>query len=136
MEQQHPLPPFTADTAKQKIQIDEDAWNKGYPEEIALCCHADCEWGNRNIFLKGREAIVAFLKEKQTKEFAYKLKKQYWAHTENRIALYLEYEYHNKKGHWCRAYGNEHWEFDENGLITKRYASINELPIKESEKKL
>ncbi len=136
MEQRHPLPPFTLETAKQKIQLAEDAWNSKDPERVSKAYSIDSEWRNRNVFLKGREEIVAFLAKKWEKELDYKLKKEYWAHTDNRIAVRFEYEYRSPKGHWCRAYGNENWEFDENGLMTRRYASINDLSIKESERKL
>ena len=136
MEQRHPLPPFTLETAKEKIQLAEDAWNSKDPVRVSMGYSIDSEWRNRHVFLKGREEIVTFLAEKWEKELDYKLKKEYWAHTDNRIAVRFEYEYHNAKGHWCRAYGNENWEFDENGLMTRRYASINDLGISESERRL
>lgn len=136
MEQKFPLPPFTLETAKQKIQIAEDAWNSKDPIRISLAYLLDSEWRNRNIFLKGREEIISFLIDKWEKELDYKLKKEYWAHTDNRIAVRFEYEFHNSDGKWFRAYGNENWEFDENGLMTKRFTSINDLEIKESERKL
>lgn len=136
MEQRPPLPPFTFETALRKIQLAEDAWNSKDPERVSKAYSIDSEWRNRNVFLKGREEIVAFLAKKWEKELDYKLKKEYWAHTDNRIAVRFEYEYRNAKGHWCRAYGNENWEFDENGLMTRRYASINDLSIKETERKL
>ncbi|MDN3656131.1 nuclear transport factor 2 family protein [Ferruginibacter paludis] len=136
MEQKLPLPPFTADTAKQKIQMAEDSWNSKDPVRVSKSYTVNSEWRNRNIFLKGREAIVTFLTEKWKKELDYKLVKEYWAHTDNRIAVRFEYEYHNADGEWFRAYGNENWEFDENGLMQKRFASINDLAIKESERKL
>jgi len=136
MEQKFPLPPFTLETAKQKIQMAEDAWNSKDPIRISLAYSIDSEWRNRNIFLKGRDEIVSFLKDKWKKELNYILKKEYWAHTDNRIAVRFEYEYHNSDGKWFRAYGNENWEFNENGFMTKRFASINDLEIKESERKL
>ncbi|WP_185188484.1 nuclear transport factor 2 family protein [Chryseobacterium gallinarum] len=135
MEQKHPLPPFTLETAKEKIQMAEDAWNSQDPEKVSKAYTIDSEWRNRDIFVNGRVEIVAFLKEKWHKELNYKLKKEYWAHTDNRIAVRFEYEYQTKEGNWFRAYGNENWEFDENGLMAKRYASINDLPIKEEDRK-
>jgi hypothetical protein len=132
MEQRHPLPPFTVETAKQKIQLAEDAWNSREPERVSQAYTVDSEWRNRDVFLKGRNEIVAFLRLKWERELNYKLVKEYWAHTGNRIAVRFEYEYHNAAGEWFRAYGNENWEFDENGLMTKRYASINDLAIKET----
>lgn len=135
MEQKHPLPPFTLETAKQKIQMAEDAWNSQDPEKVSKAYTIDSEWRNRDTFVNGREEIVSFLQNKWEKELNYKLKKEYWAHTENRIAVRFEYEYQTKEGQWFRAYGNENWEFDENGLMAKRYASINDLAIKEEERK-
>ncbi len=135
MEPRHPLPPFTEETAKQKIQMAEDAWNSKDPERVSKAYTPDSEWRNRNVFLRGREEIIAFLKEKWTKEQDYKLKKEYWAHTGNRIAVRFEYEYHNDVGQWFRAYGNENWEFDENGYMAKRFASINDLAIDEKDRK-
>ena len=131
-----PLPPFTAETAKQKIQAAEDAWNSKDPERVSLAYTIDTEWRNRSVFLNGREEVKAFLQGKWDKELDYRLKKEYWAHVDNRIAVRFEYEYHDAEGQWFRAYGNENWEFDENGLMRKRYACINDLPIKESERKL
>ena len=135
MEQKHPLPPFTAEMAKQKVKMAEDAWNSKDPEKISKAYTLDSEWRNRNEFINGRKEIVTFLKDKWLKEKNYKLKKEYWAHTDNRIAVRFEYEYQDLTGQWWRAYGNENWEFDKNGLMTKRYASINDLSIKDSEKK-
>lgn len=134
--QRPPLPPFTLETAKQKIQMAEDAWNSKDAERVSKAYTPDSEWRNRNEFINGRDEIVAFLNRKWKKEIDYKLKKEYWAHAENRIAVRFEYEYRNAEGQWYRAYGNENWEFDENGLMAKRYASINDLEIKETEKKL
>jgi len=133
MEQKHPLPPFTLETAKQKIQLAEDAWNSQNPEKIALAYTIDSEWRNRDTFVNGREEIISFLTKKWHDELNYKLKKDYWSHSENRIAVRFEYEYQNKEGKWFRAYGNENWEFDENGLMQKRYASINDLQIEEQD---
>lgn len=136
MEQKHPLPPFTLETAKQKIQMAEDAWNSQDPEKVSKAYTTDSEWRNRDTFINRREEIVAFLQKKWEKELNYKLKKEYWAHTGNRIAVRFEYEYQTQDGNWFRAYGNENWEFDENGLMAKRYASINDLPIDEQDRKL
>lgn len=136
MEQKLPLPPFTLETAIQKIQMVEDAWNSQDPERVSKAYTVDSEWRNRDQFINGREEIVSFLTQKWKKELHYKLKKEYWAHTENRIAVRFEYEYQTAKGNWFRAYGNENWEFDANGLMQKRFASINDVQIKESERKL
>ncbi|WP_024771671.1 nuclear transport factor 2 family protein [Aquimarina macrocephali] len=135
MEQKFPLPPFSEETAKQKVQMAEDAWNTKDPEKVSLAYTIDSEWRNRDHFLKGRDKIVAFLTQKWEKELTYKLKKEYWAHTDNRIAVRFEYEYENETGDWYRAYGNEMWEFDVNGLMKKRYASINDIAITEGERK-
>ncbi|MBK8609834.1 MAG: nuclear transport factor 2 family protein [Chitinophagaceae bacterium] len=135
MEQRHPLPPFTEETAKQKIQMAEDAWNSKDPARVSKAYTIDSEWRNRNLFINGRDEIVAFLTGKWDKELNYQLKKEYWAHAGNRIAVRFEYEYQNTAGQWFRAYGNENWEFDENGYMAKRYASINDLEIAESDRK-
>lgn len=135
MEQKHPLPPFTLESALQKIQFAEDAWNSQDPVKISKAYTIDSEWRNRDKFVNGRDEIVQFLADKWTKELQYKLKKEYWAHTDNRIAVRFEYEYVDLNGNWFRAYGNENWEFDENGLMAKRYASINDLAIKEEDRK-
>jgi nuclear transport factor 2 (NTF2) superfamily protein len=136
MEQKLPLPPFTYETALEKIQLAEDAWNSQDPERVSKAYTVDSEWRNRDQFVNGREEIVRFLTKKWEKEKNYKLKKEYWAHTENRIAVRFEYEYQNAEGNWFRAYGNENWEFDANGLMQKRFASINDLAIKEEDRKL
>ena len=136
MEKKYPLPPFTRESAIEKIQMAEDAWNSKDPEKVALAYTEDSEWRNRDQFINGRTEIIQFLKEKWTKELDYKLKKQYWAHTENRIAVRFTYEYQTKAGKWFRAYGNENWEFDENGLMRKRFASINDLEITKAERTL
>lgn len=136
MEQRHPLPPFTRETAIQKVQMAEDAWNTKDPEKVSLAYTPDTEWRNRSEFLNGREQVVEFLTRKWKKELNYKLKKELWAFTGNRIAVRFEYEYQDASGQWHRAYGNENWEFDPNGLMQKRYASINDLPIKESDRRL
>lgn len=136
MEKKYPLPPFTEETAKQKIQAAEDAWNSKKPAKIALAYSPDSEWRNRITFLRGRAEIIAFLQGKWEKELDYKLKKSYWAHTDNKIAVRFEYEWRDAAGQWYRAYGNENWEFDENGLMEKRFASINDLPIREEDRHL
>jgi uncharacterized protein len=135
MEQKLPLPPFTLETALQKVQLAEDAWNSKDPERIALAYTIDSEWRNRDEFINGREAVKAFLKGKWEKELDYTLKKELWSFHENRIAVRFEYEYRNAAGEWFRAYGNENWEFDENGLMQKRFASINDLAIEEKDRK-
>jgi nuclear transport factor 2 (NTF2) superfamily protein len=136
MEQKLPLPPFTFDTATQKVQLAEDAWNSQNPERVSLAYTINTEWRNRNEFINGRAEVIKFLTDKWKKELDYKLKKTLWAFTENRIAVRFEYEFHDKNGQWYRAYGNENWEFDENGLMQKRYASINDLAIKEEDRRL
>ena len=136
MEQRPPLPPFNMETALQKVQMAEDAWNSKDPERVSLAYTVDTEWRNRTDFISGREEVKAFLQKKWEKELNYKLKKELWGFRENRMAVRFEYEYQNVEGQWFRAYGNENWEFDKNGLMRKRYASINDLPIKESERKL
>ncbi|MFS4446667.1 DUF1348 family protein [Maribacter sp. 2307UL18-2] len=136
MEQKHPLPPFTIETAKQKIKLAEDAWNSQDPIKISMAYTADSEWRNRSEFIRGRKEIQEFLSVKWKHELNYRLKKEYWAHTDNRIAVRFEYEYSNEEGQWFRAYGNENWEFDEHGLMKKRFASINDIQINEVDKKL
>ncbi|MFP3598357.1 DUF1348 family protein [Chryseobacterium sp. SIMBA_029] len=135
MEQKHPLPPFTLETAIEKIQMAEDAWNSQNPEKVSKAYSIDSEWRNRDTFVNGRDEIILFLQGKWEKELHYKLKKEYWAHTDNRIAVRFEYEYQTKDGNWFRAYGNENWEFNDDGLMTKRYASINDLAIQEEDRK-
>jgi nuclear transport factor 2 (NTF2) superfamily protein len=136
MEQRLPLPPFTFETATQKVQLAEDAWNSQDPERVSLAYTVDSEWRNRSTFLNGRPEIVKFLTAKWQRELDYKLKKELWAFTDNRIAVRFEYEYHDAGGQWYRAYGNENWEFDENGLMQRRFASINDLPINEEDRRL
>jgi len=136
MEKKHPLPPFTEETARQKVQMAEDAWNSKDPVKVSLAYSPDTEWRNRNQFINGRKEVQDFLQDKWKTELDYKLKKELWLYGGNRIAVRFEYEYHNEAGQWFRAYGNENWEFDENGLMQKRYASINDLAIEESERKL
>jgi nuclear transport factor 2 (NTF2) superfamily protein len=136
MEQKLPLPPFNEETAKQKIQMAENAWNSKDPDKVSLAYTVDTEWRNRSEFMNGREEVRAFLIRKWNKELDYKLKKSYWAHSGNRIAVRFEYEFCDDSGQWYRAYGNENWEFDENGLMAKRYASINDLPINEADRRV
>ena len=135
-EQKPPFPPFTRETAIQKVQMAEDAWNTRNPEKVSLAYTPDTEWRNRSEFLNGREQVVDFLTRKWQKEMNYKLKKELWAFTDNRIAVRFEYEFHDATGQWYRAYGNENWEFDDNGLMKKRYASINDLAIREEDRHL
>jgi hypothetical protein len=136
MEKRYPLPPFNAETATQKVQAAEDAWNTKDPEKVSLAYTIDTEWRNRASFLNGREQVKAFLTEKWKKELDYRLKKELWSFHENRIAVRFEYEWHDHDGQWYRSYGNEMWEFDDNGYMRKRFASINDMPIQASEKKL
>jgi len=136
METKPPLPPFTLETAQQKIQAAEDAWNSRDPERVALAYTVDSEWRNRSEFFSGREAIKAFLKRKWEKEQDYRLKKELWCFMDNKIAVRFEYEWHDNAGQWFRAYGNENWEFADSGLMQRRYASINDQAITASERKL
>ena len=135
-EQKLPLPPFTEETAKQKIQAAEDAWNTKDPVKVSKAYSIDTEWRNRIEFINGRAEVQKFLENKWNTELDYRLKKELWGFTGNRIAVRFEYEYRNVNGEWFRAYGNENWEFDKNGLMQKRFASINDLPIKEADRKL
>jgi nuclear transport factor 2 (NTF2) superfamily protein len=135
MEIKPPLPPFTVETAKAKVQAAEDAWNTRDPERVALPYTEDSEWRNRTEFFSGRATIKEFLQRKWEKELDYRLKKELWCFMDNRIAVRFEYEWHDHSGCWYRAYGNENWEFAENGLMMRRFASINDLPILESERK-
>ena len=132
----YPLPPFNEATAKEKVQLAEDVWNSQDPEKVSKAYTVDTEWRNRSMFINGRQEVVAFLSRKWKKEKDYKLRKELWAYSDNRIAVRFEYEYQNEHGQWFRAYGNENWEFDENGLMRKRFASINDLPIEEKERRL
>lgn len=136
MEQKKPLPPFNFETATQKVQMAEDAWNTKSPEKVSLAYTIDTEWRNRNLFINGREEVKSFLTAKWEMELDYRLKKELWAFTDNKIAVRFEYEWHDENGQWYRAYGNENWEFDENGLMKKRFASINDLAIDESERRI
>ncbi len=134
MEQRQPLPPFTRETAIQKVRLAEDGWNGRNPEAVSKAYSVDTKWRNRATFVNGRDEAAAFLAGKWAKEHEYRLVKELWAFKDNRIAVRYAYEYHDDGGNWFRAYGNENWEFDENGLMTNRHASINDLPIKESER--
>ena len=130
-----PFPPFTQETAAQKVRMAEDAWNTRDPERVSLAYTADSVWRNRSEFLVGREAIVNFLRRKWEKELDYRLIKELWAFHGTRIAVRFAYEWHDDVGNWFRSYGNENWEFDDSGLMKRRIASINDLCIKESERK-
>src|ERR1700694_4480086 len=130
-----PPPPFTRETAIQKVRLAEDGWNSRDPENVALAYTLDSRWRNRSEFVKGRQDIVAFLTRKWTKELDYRLIKELWAFTDNRIAVRFAYEWHDDSGNWYRSYGNENWEFNDDGLMRLRFASINDLPIKESDRK-
>ena len=135
IEPRPPFPPFTHETAVQKVRKAEDAWNGRNPEAVALAYTPDSRWRNRSQFFNGREAIVAFLIAKWQQEFDYRLIKELWAFTHDRIAVRFAYEWHSDAGQWFRAYGNENWEFDANGLMQRRIASINEHPIAEADRK-
>jgi nuclear transport factor 2 (NTF2) superfamily protein len=130
-----PLPPFVFETAVQKVRMAENAWNTRTPESVAQAYTVDSQWRNRTEFVSGREAIVRFLTRKWARELDYRLIKELWAFTDNRIAVRFAYEFHDDSGNWFRSYGNENWEFDEHGLMRHRIASINDLPIKDSERK-
>jgi uncharacterized protein len=130
-----PLPPFTQQTAAEKVRLAEDGWNSRDSARVALAYTADSAWRNRADFLNGREAIEAFLARKWSRELDYRLVKELWAHDGNRIAVRFAYEYRDDSGSWFRAYGNENWEFDADGLMRRRIASINEHPIAESDRK-
>lgn len=131
-ESKPPFPPFTLETALKKIQAAENAWNSRDSERVSMAYTIDSEWRNRAEFMTGRAEIKAFLDKKWAKEHDYRLKKELWAFAENRIAVRFMYEWHDANGQWCRSYGNENWEFAENGLMQKRYASINDVLIEES----
>ena len=130
-----PFPPFTAETAALKVRAAENAWNRRDPESVSLAYTPDSRWRNRSEFIQGREAIEAFLTRKWIKELDYRLIKEVWAFRDNRIAVRFAYEWHDDSGNWYRSYGNENWEFDEQGLMRLRIASINDLVIKDSERK-
>ncbi len=130
-----PVPPFTRETATQKVRLAEDAWNSRDPERVSLAYTVDSRWRNRSEFLNGREEIVAFLRRKWARELEYRLVKELWTFENDRIAVRFAYEWHDDSGNWFRSYGNENWEFDDEGLMRRRLASINDLPIRESERK-
>jgi uncharacterized protein len=130
-----PVPPFTRETAAQKVRLAEDAWNTHDPEKVSLAYTPDSRWRNRSEFLNGRAEIVAFLKRKWAKELDYRLIKELWTFADNRIAVRFAYEWHDDSGSWFRSYGNENWEFDERGYMRLRLASINDQPIKEADRK-
>lgn len=134
-ESKPPFPPFTEETARIKVQMAEDAWNTRDPERVALAYTEDSQWRNRAEFFRGRESIQAFLRRKWDKELDYRLRKELWSFTGNRISVRFEYEWHDDSGHWYRSYGNEQWEFAENGLMRRREASINDVPIQEADRK-
>lgn len=134
-ESKPPFPPFSLETAQKKIQAAEDAWNARDPQRVSMAYTLDSEWRNRDEFINGRAEIRAFLERKWARELDYRLKKQLWCFADNRIAVRFEYEYHDAQGQWFRAYGNENWEFAANGLMQRRYASINDLAIAESDRK-
>jgi len=135
MDQRPPLPPFDRDTAIKKVRLAEDGWNSRDPEKVSLAYSIDSSWRNRSEFVMGREAIVQFLMRKWTRELDYRLIKELWTFSENRIAVRFAYEWHDDSGNWFRSYGNENWEFNANGLMQKRHASINDLLINESDRK-
>ena len=134
IETRPPLPPFTRETAMQKVRMAEDGWNSRDPERVALAYTPDSRWRNRHEFPRGREQIRAFLAGKWQREQEYRLIKELWAYTDNRIAVRFAYEWHDASGQWFRSYGNENWEFDEQGLMQERHASINDLPISPAER--
>ena len=131
-----PLPPFTAETAAQKVRMAEDAWNSRDPERVALGYTEDSRWRNRAEFINGRQEIIAFLKRKWIRELDYRLTKEVWTFASNRIAVRFAYEWHDDSGQWFRSYGNENWEFNEQGLMGGRFAGINDLPITATDPKL
>ncbi|MEC4020181.1 nuclear transport factor 2 family protein [Streptomyces sp. H27-D2] len=134
--QRPPLPPFTEESALRKVQAAEDAWNSRDPERVALACTEDSEWRNRDQFLTGRAETVAFLRDKWDRELDYRLREELWAWTGDRIAVRFEYEWRTARGQWWRSYGNENWEFDANGLMRRRFASINGLAITAAERRV
>lgn len=130
-----PVPPFTLETAAEKVRLAEDGWNSRDPEKVSLAYSMDSRWRNRAEFVTGRDAIVAFLSRKWRRELDYRLIKELWAHDGHRIAVRFAYEWHDDSGQWYRSYGNENWEFDDDGLMRVRHASINDLPIEESDRR-
>lgn len=135
MEQRPPLPPFTYETATEKVRLAEDAWNSRDPQRVSLAYSIDSRWRNRNEFIEGREQIVTFLSGKWQRELDYRLIKELWAFSGHRIAVRFAYESHDASGQWLRSYGNENWEFNADGLMTVRRASINDLAITESDRR-
>lgn len=135
MEKRLPLPPFDLESARQKVRLAENGWNSRDPVRVSMAYSEDTIWRNRNVFLVGREAAQKFLQAKWEREFEYRLIKELWLFDYSKIAVRFAYEWHNADGQWFRSYGNENWQFNEFGLMTKRYASINDLEIKESERK-
>ncbi|MDR5754232.1 MULTISPECIES: nuclear transport factor 2 family protein [unclassified Caballeronia] len=135
METKPPFPPFDIESAKLKVRLAEDGWNSRDPKRVALAYSEDTRWRNRAEFVDGRAAVEAFLQRKWARELDYRLIKELWAHDGSRIAVRFAYEWHDDSGHWFSSYGNENWQFNEAGLMTHRHASINDLPIKESERK-
>jgi nuclear transport factor 2 (NTF2) superfamily protein len=133
-EQRPPLPPFTLESAREKVRKAEDGWNSRDPQKVALAYSIDSRWRNRNEFIQGREQIIAFLTRKWARELEYRLIKELWGFRENRMAVRFCYESHDASGQWFRSYGNELWEFNPNGLMTARHASINDLAIAESDR--
>ncbi|THA84931.1 nuclear transport factor 2 family protein [Streptomyces sp. A0592] len=131
-----PLPPFTEESARAKVQAAEDAWNSRDPERVALAYTEDSVWRNRDRFLVGRDEIRAFLADKWERELDYRLRKELWAHTGNRISVRFEYEWHDASGQWWRSHGNEQWEFDDDGLMRRREASINDVPIAAEDRRI
>jgi uncharacterized protein len=135
MDTRPPLPPYTRESAVRKVRLAEDAWNLRDPARVSLVYTADTRWRNRGEFPVGREQVVALLQRKWARELDYRLIKELWAHDGNRIAVRFAYEWHDDSGHWFRSYGNENWEFDEHGFMTRRFASINDMPIAETDRK-
>ncbi|KRB62051.1 hypothetical protein ASE04_19400 [Rhizobium sp. Root708] len=130
-----PLPPFSLSSAMEKVRLAEDGWNSRSPEKVALAYTPDSEWRNRSEFVNGREAIIDFLSRKWRRELEYRLIKELWAFADNRIAVRFAYEWHDDSENWFRSYGNENWEFEANGLMRKRFASINDVPIQEQDRR-
>ncbi|WP_215779908.1 nuclear transport factor 2 family protein [Paludibacterium sp. B53371] len=134
--QRPPLPPFDLESAREKVRLAEDGWNSRDPARVALAYTEDSFWRNRTEFVQGREAIIAFLQRKWQRELDYRLVKELWGFRENRMAVRFAYEWHDDSGHWFRSYGNENWEFDDNGLMRRRFACINDAPIRAEERRL
>jgi nuclear transport factor 2 (NTF2) superfamily protein len=136
MDPRPPVPPFTEETARKKVQAAEDAWNSCDPHRVALAYSPDSAWRNRDEFFTGRDAIVEFLTRKWAQELSYRLRKELWCFTDNRISVRFEYESHDPSGQWWRSHGNEHWEFDDLGYMRRRDASINDYPIDDSDRRI